>query len=141
MKKEDVPQDSGKLGDFKEIVYARDETGRWVLVPTTGWEAKSVANDQSWELINRIRQKVLTEVRAGKKSVLAYYMVYHHLDEKTLAQYVGLPKWRVKRHMKPGIFQKLSDGVIRKYADLFDMSPEDLKKIPESSAPGDPSDH
>ena len=46
-----------------------------------------------------------------------------------LASYVGMWKWRVKRHFKPKIFNKLPNRVLQKYADVFEISIEKLKHV------------
>ena len=130
MKKGDVPQDQGILGAYKEIAYAQDEDGRYVLVPSAGWEAKTVANQRARDMLNRITEDMLGQVRAGKVSPIGYHMVRLHLDEGLLAKYVGLAKWRVKRHLRPDVFQRLKPSIVQKYADFFGVSPDELKKVP-----------
>ncbi|MNY64298.1 hypothetical protein D3C86_2013870 [compost metagenome] len=51
------------------------------------------------------------------------------MDLTILASYVGLWKWRVKRHFKPEVFAKLNDKILKKYADAFDISVAELKNI------------
>jgi hypothetical protein len=36
-------------------------------------------------------------------------------------------KWRVKRHFKPTVFAKLNDKILKKYADAFAISVDQLK--------------
>ena len=51
------------------------------------------------------------------------------MDLPILASYVGLWKWRVKRHFKPKVFNKLSRGTLQKYAEIFDVSINELINI------------
>ncbi len=127
MKKDEVPQDPGGLGSYREIAYARDENGKYVLVPSAGWDVKKVANELAWDHIRKKADDVLEQVRAGRLSPLAYYMALQHLEPAILAKYVGLAKWRVKRHMKAEVFNNLKPSVLEKYADFFDLSLEEFR--------------
>ena len=118
------------LGDYTEMAYAQDEDGRYVLVPSAGWEAKTIANQRSWDMLNQITEDMLRQVRAGKLSPLAYHMATRHLDEGILAKYVGLAKWRVRRHLKPDVFRNLKPSIMQKYSDFFGLSPEELRQVP-----------
>jgi len=51
------------------------------------------------------------------------------MDPPTLAAYTGFWKWQVMRHMKPAAFKTLSDKKLLKYAEVFEISVEDLKNM------------
>ena len=136
MQEMDVPQDAGLFGDLKELCYAVDQDGRYVLVESAGWEPANIANIQAWETIHADVADVLAGIRAGKLSPLAYHMVRHQMDSKLLAAYAGLFAWQVRRHRKPGPFRRLKSGLIRRYAAIFRISPEDLLRVPEHPQPG-----
>jgi hypothetical protein len=133
MKKHEVPQDRGFSDGVREIAYAVDENGRYVRVKTQGWDPKTVANDQAWEVIDAEVAEEIRLVRAGKRSPLAYHMARNLMDVGLLADYVGLPRWRVRRHLKPKVFRKLSGDLLKRYADVFDLSVDALREIPEPS--------
>ena len=46
-----------------------------------------------------------------------------------VSAYTGFCKWQVKRHLKPEVFRKLSDKKLKKYADVFEVSVEELKTM------------
>lgn len=141
MKKDEVPQDRGFSDGVREIAYAVDENGRYVRVQTQGWDPKTVANDQAWEVIDAEVAEEIRLIQAGKRSPLAYHMVRNQMDEGLLADYVGLPRWRVRRHLKPKVFRKLSGDLLKRYADVFDLSVDALREIPEPSpAPQEKTD-
>ena len=52
MRKDEVPQDQGILENYKEVVYAVDDQGRYMPVPSKGWSAKTEANELAWAGIN-----------------------------------------------------------------------------------------
>src|SRR5690606_29357436 len=130
MKKEQVPQDNGSLSKVaKEICYAVDENGNYSTVQSSGWDVKSVALDESIRLIQERVEEKKQEVKAGKLSPLAYYMELHRMDLPILASYAGIHRWIVKGHFNPKRFQKLSDKTLKKYADVFEISVEELKNF------------
>lgn len=136
MLKNEVPQDKELFGDQREVCYAVDESGRYVLAESAGWEPANLANSQAWEVIHSEVAAVLTQVRAGELSPLAYQMARHQMDAKLLAGYAGLFCWQVRRHMKPGPFRQLNPAQLTRYAVIFKISTEELCRIPESDANG-----
>ncbi len=126
MRKQDVPQDIGIAEGLKEVCYAVDDTGRYVLVPSAGWEPKNVTNHQAWQLIEEQQRDVATQVLEGRQSPIAYYMTKNLMDVGLLAQYVGFFRWRVRRHLKPRVFRKLAPAVLEKYAKVFGITVEQL---------------
>jgi hypothetical protein len=57
-------------------------------------------------------------------------MYKNWMDPLTLAQAMGLYRWQVKRHLKPGVFKKLDDTTLTEYARLFRVSVDALKNFP-----------
>ncbi|MBP4137335.1 hypothetical protein [Flavobacterium geliluteum] len=131
MEKEKVPQDKGNLtqSNLKELVYATDENGNYTTALSTGWEPKTIALSNSIDEINERIADAKQQVENGEVSPICYYMEINKMDLTILASYVGMWKWRVKRHFKPAIFAKLSPAILQKYADTFDISVAELKNI------------
>lgn len=131
MKKTDVPQQGGLNAGCREVNYAVGEEGRYVLEQSVGWEAKNIALHQAWEAIVAQLGQVLAAIRRGEQSPLAYYMARHQMDAGLLAQYAGVARWRVRRHLKPAVFARLDDRALTPYAELFGITPEQLRQVPE----------
>lgn len=131
MKKDDVPQDEGNLSrnNIREILYATDEKGNYTTALSKGWEPKSIALANSMADINERMEAAKADFKAGKASPIPYFMEASKMDLGILASYVGMWKWRVKRHFKPAVFNRLSDKLLAKYADAFEISVEDLKNF------------
>ncbi len=130
MKKEQVPQDNGSLSKVaQELCYAVDENGNYTTVQSSGWEVKSAALDESIHLIEERIEEAKKEVEAGNISPLAYFMEVHRMDLQILAAYAGIHRWFVKRHFNPKRFRKLSDKTLKKYADVFEISVDELKNF------------
>ena len=131
MKRSEVPQDKSNLesANFRELCYAVDENGEYTTEHTTGWDPKTIALDNAIAKIKERVEEAKSRVLANETSPLEYYMELHKMDVSVLASYVGMWKWRVKRHFKPSIFKKLSTKTLQKYADVFEISIEQLQHI------------
>jgi hypothetical protein len=130
MREEDVPQDGGLNRGLQEITYAVDETGRYVVVPSLGWEPKNIANAQAWQVISEDIRTQARLVRDGERSPLAYHLARNLMTVGLAASYVRLPRWRVKRHLKPSVFDRLKPEILQRYADLFGLTLAELKQLP-----------
>jgi hypothetical protein len=130
MEKKDVPQDGSPFGNLHAKYYAPDENGEYVGAVSSGWEPINIANATIWEFINEDLAGVLERVKKGELSPLAYHMNKHMLDPKALGLYVGLAKWRVKRHLKPNAFNNLDNETLQRYASVFNITVEELKETP-----------
>ncbi|MDY6791537.1 MAG: helix-turn-helix transcriptional regulator [Thermodesulfobacteriota bacterium] len=136
MKIEEVPQERGMMpDDIYEVCYALDDDGHYVLTASAGWDAKNIANSQAWEVIKLEIEKALKEIHAGKRSPLAFHMAKNQMNTRLLAQYSGFSRWRVKRHLKPSVFKRLSPTVLERYSDVFGITPRQLQQFPEKNEP------
>ena len=129
MLKNEVPQDKGIAEGLEEVTYAVDDDGRYVLVPSTGWEPKNISNYQAWEIIASQIDTARQQVLANKLSPLAYHMARNLMDLPLLAQYMGIMRWRVKRHLQPKVFNKLKPEILKRYAVLLKVTVNELKDI------------
>lgn len=133
MKKKEVPQDKSHLekANLKDMVYAVDEKGEYTTALSTGWEPKSIALDNAILEIEERTAAAKARFFNQESSPIEYYMELHKMDIPVLASYMGLWQWRVKRHLKPSVFGKLSAKILQRYADVFEISVEQLKHIDE----------
>ena len=133
MKKEEIPQDRSNLesADFKELCYAVDDEGNYITAQSTGWDPKTIALDNAIQDINERVEVAKQKVLNNQTSPIEYYMELHKMDLSILSSYVGIWKWRVKRHFKPSVFKNLKTRTLEKYAEVFDISVNDLQHIKE----------
>lgn len=131
MKANQVPQDQSSLSkkSLKELCYAVDEDGKYTTALSSGWEPKTVALDGSMQLIQQRIEQAKHLVVNGQASPIVYFMEKSKMDLSILASYVSMWKWRVKRHFNPKVFAKLSNRILKKYADVFEVSVEELKNF------------
>jgi len=132
MKKEDVPQDISPLGKItNEVCYAIDHSGKYTAELSKGWKVKIMALDAAWQDIEGRKATAREKVLRGEASPLLFFMERELMDTGILAGYTGFWKWQVKRHLKPGVFKKLHDRKLKRYAGVFNVSVDDLKKMIE----------
>ena len=131
MRKDEVPQDKSNLesANFRELCYAVDENGDYITANSTGWDPKTIALDNAIKVIQERVEDAKVRVIKGQTSPIEYYMELHKMDIGILASYVGLWKWRVKRHFKPTVFKKLSSRTLQKYAEVFEITIDELQQI------------
>ena len=111
------------------MVYATDEKGNYTTALSTGWEPKTIALSNSIDEINERIATAKEQVKSGEVSPIVYFMELSKMDIAVLSSYVGMWQWRVKRHFKPVVFAKLSDNILQKYAETFNISVHELRNF------------
>jgi hypothetical protein len=92
------------------------------------YSANQIIIKQGWDALEERIDEIREMVMAGKLSPLAYYMERSQMEVPMLSQYAGIRKWRVKRHLLPKGFGKLSVADLHKYSLALDITPEQLTK-------------
>lgn len=139
MREEEVPQDQGIAEGLKEVTYAVDAAGRYKLVPSAGWEPKNISNYQAWEVVAAQVAEARQAVMAGRVSPLAFHMARNQMDTALLAQYMGLPRWRLWLHLRPWGFRRLTTPQLESYAAMLRTSVaqlQDISLVGEMQIPG-----
>lgn len=130
MKKENIPQDRSALAKLtKELSYATDESGNYVTALSNGWEIKAEALDIAWDDIKHRIADARVQVDKKLASPILFFMELRLMDIGIVAGYTGFWRWQIKRHMKPAVFEKLSDKKLQKYAEAFNISLTELKTM------------
>ena len=130
MDKKEVPQDKSALENFtRELYYVKNHEGKYDTELSTGWDIKNSALDNTWDEIKSNTNDAEKLVKEGKKSPLWYFMQLKVMDFSILSAYTGYWKYSIKRHLKPHVFYKLSNEKLRKYAEAFNISIDELKNF------------
>lgn len=130
MKKEEIPQDNGALNKLtKEVVYAVDKNGKYTTELSTGWKVKSTALDLAWEDIQQRIENARQKVLQNLASPILYFMELRLMDPAIVSAYTGFWRWTIKQHLKPAVFNKLSQKKLQLYADAFNVTVEELKTM------------
>lgn len=131
MRKAEVPQDRNPaLAGERKAVYALDESGHYATAPSSGWQVEAVVTGQAVEEYQRQARDALQRVRSGAAAPLEFHMYDRRMDPPTLAEATGLWRWRVRRHLRPENFRRLSPALLRRYAVALGISVEQLRSVP-----------
>ena len=126
-----VPQEgNATLGGHRKAMYAKDANGRMVIAPSAGWEAEEIVTSHAVESLHQQAEQARERVKAGTSSPLEYWMYERRMDVPLLSQTSGFWQWRVKRHLQPAHFVKLSLKQLVRYSSALGVTPADLRKLP-----------
>jgi hypothetical protein len=127
----DVPQEGNRtMGGHRRAMYAKDQDGRIVIVPSLGGEVDETVTLQALDRIQEQTEEARARVLAGESSPLEYWMYAQRLDLPQLSQVSGYWQWRIRRHFRPNIFAKLSAKILQNYAWVMGITVDQLKKLP-----------
>lgn len=130
MKKEELPQDKSALEVMtRELLYVKNEDGKYTTGLSTGWEVKKDALDNAWDDIKERVEQAKIAVTNGEKSPIFYFMELRLMDFPVLSGYTGFWAFTIKRHLKPAVFASLSDKKLAIYAKAFDVEIAALKNF------------
>jgi hypothetical protein len=120
-----------QYGDFwrnKELLYEFDPEKGYVQSVNLHSDSDRFFIEQYWDFSEERADTARRKFLEGKASPILYHMEIRVIELSFLHKIVGLPKWKVKRHLKARVFNKLSQSVLQKYADAFNISIETLKQ-------------
>jgi hypothetical protein len=130
MRDRDVPQEgNATLGGHRKAVYAIAEDGKLRIVPSRGWEAEEIVTRQAVEDLEHRAQAARVRALAGESSPLEYHMYRARMDVALLSQTTGLWGWRVRRHFRPQVFERLPLRLRQRYSEALGVSLEALGKV------------
>lgn len=130
MNENDVPQEGNStLAGHRKAIYARGADGKLRQVESAGWEVEEIVTRQAVEDLERQTEAARQRALAGQASPLEYHMCRCRMDVPLLSQVSGLWQWRVRRHLRPEIFARLSPRLLARYAEALGLSVEALKRM------------
>jgi hypothetical protein len=118
-----------RYGKSRELLYTYDKDGHYHRNVGYHGEPDRVILQQAWDHFSERIEDARLRVIAGKASPIVYYMEKTLADPLNLSMMAGISLWRVKWHLKPGAFKRLSEKTLKKYADAFNISVDQLKKV------------
>jgi len=126
-----VPQEgNATLGGHRKAMYAKDANGRMVIAASAGWEAEEIVTSHAVETLQAQAEQARERVKAGLASPLEFWMYERRMDVTLLSQTSGFWQWRVKRHLRPEGFAKLSIKQLERYAEALGIAPAALQTLP-----------
>lgn len=126
-----VPQEGNcTLGHHRKALYARDDSGRMVIVPSCGSAVDEAVTLQAVNRMNEFAEAAKARSVAGESSPLEYWMWAKRMDVALLSDITGIWQWRIRRHFSPQIFRNLSPKLLARYADALGLRIGQLKELP-----------
>jgi hypothetical protein len=131
MHKKNVPQDGGVIDPMLHHIYAIDDDGKFIAVRSVGWE---VTNFLSIQAAEEVRSKIMSKMEAvkqGRLSPLSVHMIARGLGPSSLAKASGINWLKVRLHLMPWFFNRMSAADTKRYAEVFSIDPLRLSEFPE----------
>ena len=117
MKEKDI------LTDFKDhqlILYAEKEDQSIGPVQTGSYLAGNYL-DEFYHIWGNFEKELFEQLMKKEISPISRYKSLEELSISELASRVGLPKWKVRRHMIYKHFRKAKVEELQRYADVFNV--------------------
>jgi hypothetical protein len=127
MDNQDYPSDESITNGVKTVSYSVNNEGEYALVSGPGWQPMNVVNRQAWLEIEKSIVASKEKIGSGRVSCLHYYMTANQMDIGLLARYTNQSRLQVRLHLIPLFYKRLRPKNLLKYANLFQVSPDDLK--------------
>lgn len=113
------------------ILYVEKEDGSYGPMQTGSYLTKNYIDDY-YEKRQRLEAGLREQVRKREISPVAYYMTLVDLSLAETAMRIGISQRKVKKHMKPENFAKISPAVLEKYAEVFNVAVNTLTELPNT---------
>ena len=110
------------------ILYVEKEDHSYGPLQTGSFLASNYLDD-FFDKMNKLKQKRLDELIAGKISPLAYYKDLVDIGEGDLAIRVGVSRRKLRSHMTPEGFAGITVSLLEKYAEVFGIPVAQLFQI------------
>jgi hypothetical protein len=118
-----------EYGQYRELLYSYGADGKFEKTVGYHGEADRVTLQQAWDLFNDRIEAAKQKVKAGEASPILYYMEKTLVTPMDLSMHAGIMVWRVKRHLKPKVFKRLGEKTLKKYAEAFNITIDQLKNV------------
>ena len=130
MRPDEIPEgDAPILGGVRKVMYVVDEAGRYQTARSGGMEAEVTVTEEAVAWFAKLAAEARERGRRGESSPLEYHMYRVRLDVPTLASAAGLWRWRVRRHLRPTVFARLSPRLLARYADTLGLTVDQLRSL------------
>ncbi len=112
-------------------MYAIDENGRYAPVISDGWNVKNDALGIVWDDIREQCEAIRCQVMDKKTSPLAYHLKKSLLDISLLSAYSGVPKRKIRKHLRYEDFLRADAATLQLYAEAMRITVDELKRMDE----------
>jgi len=117
--------------DFKEhelVLFAEKEDRTYGELVTGSFAAKHYLDDYFFKQKN-LDKELRGDLAKGRISPVYYYMLIQDMGVGDLAKRVGTSKRKLRNHLTPKGFERLDERMLQKYAVVFGVSVEEMKRL------------
>ncbi|MCP4645699.1 MAG: hypothetical protein GY851_34960 [bacterium] len=131
MKEQEARVDS----DHQLVMYVEREDGTYGPIQTGSFMKANYWDDyvEHWR---KVEQDQFAKLRAGEISTVGYYMVMFNISEADLGARVGVSARKVRKHIQPEHFAKMSLSLLRRYAEVFNIPVANMFQVVAQSESG-----
>ncbi|MFC2102303.1 hypothetical protein ACFLS7_04845 [Bacteroidota bacterium] len=116
------------------ILYVEKEDGQFGPMQTGSYITKNYIDDYFTKRNNLI-QSLREQINRGDISPVKFFMVLEELTPKELSARTKIPMRKIRKHLLPFYFEKLSDELLERYATVFNVTIEQLQKAVPADEP------
>ena len=110
------------------ILYVEKEDGKYEAIQTGSYISANYLDDYFLKR-NNLEKALREKIERREINAIEYYMVLEDLTLSELAARAGLMKWRVRKHLKPGNFSKISQPLLEQYSKVFNVPVAEMVKL------------
>lgn len=110
-----------EINEHPLAMFAEKEDGTYGAVETGSYMVENYIED-FWKKQLHFKNSALEKLKSAQISPIAFYMEIFNMAEADLASRVGIGAGKVKKHCTMEGFEKVKMGLLKKYADVFDIT-------------------
>jgi len=110
------------------ILYVEKDDGKYGPMQTGSYISANYMDDYVYKRRN-LEIDLREQLIRGSISPVRFYMVFEDLTLSELAARAGIRQSRVKKHLEPKLFGKVTIDELRKYATVFNVPLANLLQI------------
>ena len=118
-----------RFGRYREVLFSYDKDGNYVSEVKFHGESDRIVWQQALDEVETRIEKARQKVLNGEASPILYHMEKMLLNPSDLSIHTGFMLWRVKWHLKPRVFSRLSKKTLNRYSEVFNIPPDQLGKV------------
>jgi hypothetical protein len=115
------------------ILYVEKEDGKYGPMQTGSYLTRNFLDDYE-EKRKHLEISLQDKVRNKEFSSIHYFMVLTDLTLSELSARAGIRQGKVKKHLDYQEFSSIKESDLQKYADVFNITVADLRRIMENSS-------
>ena len=125
MKEKDLYIDD-KTREF--ILYAEKDDETYAEMKSGSYVVKNCI-DEFYRIRQNLENELNEKLEKGLISPVYYFMLMQDMGLRDLAGRIGISRRKLKKHFEPRHFLKLDDGMLERYAQVFDVTAAQLKEM------------